>query len=248
MDVLITKEKKHECFNIKTYFLYLILPKLSLVWGEAITTSYLQIASNINCSPTKMQQFKDHCWMHTRTMAKKNGYNERTVKKVLKVLEELKIIRIGNVGKIKTYQLRNHDIDEELDVWSFVHYIENKLLSILTESDEKTNREKFKEINNYFLSKKINPIQSILVGKQENIRQNLVKVESIYKGSSLFYINLIVEKKIFKKTTTLSEHERSLLLGSSQSTLNRYIKSYEESNIIFREQKSKRLSVNLIKQ
>ena len=247
MNALVGKQKQALDFSIPAYLLCWVLPKCSLVYGESISTVYLQIAANINYSQKKMQQFKDYCWMHTRTIAKKTGYNERTIQKVLKILQELKMIKSGNVGKIKAYQLRNHKIVEEQDIFSFLHFIENKLLSKLPEEEEKNSREKFKEMNNYFLNKKIIPKLTLFLGKQEDMKNNLIQAENTYKGSSLFYLSLLAENKLFKKNNLLSEHERAMLLGTSQSTLSRYINSYEKCGIIVREQKSKRFFLGLVK-
>lgn len=231
-------------FSISKYIVHAILPKCYMMHGEAIPSTFLQIALTVNHKQESPEWKKNKSWIGLKTISKITGFNFRTVDRAVKLLVEIGLINQIYHGKLKMFQLKNNDINNVSDMLSFINEVELKLLKSVSRDKIESYSEKFEELNvqlgldsdfySQFLLKKI-WIPDIL-----SLRESLAQAESVYKGSSLFLINLINQQLSFKKENNetdniISEKERSLMIGCSQSTLNRYVKAYEAASIIVRE-------------
>lgn len=237
-------EQNCPSFSISRYILQLLLPKCAMVHGEVVPSVYFQISVNINHKKNVKKWQEKKCWMGTKTIAKITGYNFRTVHHALQVLEDLSLIEKNYHGKLKMYQLRNENLVEPNEIYGFIKSFEKKLLESLTEEKQEKHSAQFKKLNSKYCL--FSPLHVQQLSKKvwfpniNTLRSQLLLAESTYKGSSLFFINMI-SQDLFKKRHTktnnknISEADRSLLLGCSQPTLNRYITAYENADIIKRE-------------
>lgn len=242
-------------FSIPNYILYVVLPKCIITHGEAISSTYFQIALTINHEENAKSWQKGKSWIGLKTISKITGFNVRKIGHAIKVLNQIGLIEQIEYGKLKMFKLKNNTIVNVNEVMKFIKYVEHQLLIDLPKSKIKICKEKFSLLN-----KKLNvfsPSHAKFLLKRtwipdiNNFRKYLIKAESIYKGSSLFFINLINQQLSFKNETKvsdnilMSEKERSLMIGCSQSTLNRYVTAYENANFIVREKQNGLFNIKL---
>jgi hypothetical protein len=242
-DAKISDEKQettYPSFSMPKYILLLILPKCSIVEGEVISSVYFQIAVNINHKKDTKKWLEEKSWIGTKTISKITNYNFRTITNAINVLSELNLIEQSYHGKLKMFSLKNNDLIEPQEIFNFVSTVEQKLLKRVKEEKILSVRQKFSKLNSIFnLS-----LNSTSLGKKfwfediNHFRDLILKAESTYKGSSLFFVNLLWENIVNKKSRNandiITENDRSLMIGCSQSTLNRYILAYEKAGIIYR--------------
>lgn len=239
------KSQENVCpsFSISKYVLFLILPKCVMVGGETVSSVYLQIAVNINHKKDAKKWMEKKSWMGIQTISKITGYNSRTVNKAIQILIDLGLLEKSYHGKLKMFALKNDNLTETKDIQSLVLSIENKLLKDLDKEKVKQIKKQFGLLNSKFYLSSTNSkslTKKVWFDSINDFRNQIKKAESVYKGSSLFYVNLLWEdsvKKNSKKTDNklISECDRSLLIGCSQPTLNRYISAYEKSGLLMRE-------------
>ncbi|AEO93483.1 gp224 [Bacillus phage G] len=242
------ENKQLASFSVSNYILNVVLPKCTIVHGEVVTSTYFQIALTINNSKEVVNWKKSKSWIGLRTIAKTTGFSLRAIGIAVNFLKELNLIEQTYHGKLKMFELKNNNIVNVEEMIEFNNYIEHKLL--LKAKSKGPIKEKFKLLNekfeiyshpqNLFLLKKT-WMQDI-----NQIRSTLSTAESIYRGSTLFVVNLLNnqqiefknDKEVSDNNITISERDRSLMIGCSQSTLNRYILAFENANIITRKKKS----------
>jgi hypothetical protein len=223
-----------------------------MIYGEVIPSTFFQIALNVNHKVDAPKWQRNKSWVGLKTISKITGFNFRTVSRGVKVLIDIDLLHQSYHGKLKTFQLINNDIVDVEDMLKFIESVEDKLLQSIDSEKRDSYREKFLELNEKLgLTSKFHCqqlLKKIWIPDIMSLRESLVKAESIYKGSSLFLINLINQQLSFKKETIvtdniISEKERSLMIGCSQSTLNRYIKAYEAASLIERESQNGSYSI-----
>jgi hypothetical protein len=232
-------------FSLPGYIINLFLPKCTMVHGEVIPSTYFQIALNINHRKEAKKWQKNRCWLGLKTISKTTNFNVRTIDKAIKVLIDLGLLEKIMHGRLKMYQLKNDVIQDVDDLVRLNLIIENKLLGGLPKEKFAIIKEKFDMLN-----KKINfsspfylqqLLKKLWIPDINTLRDFVVKAEKTYKGSSLFFMNILSHQGPFKifgqkdENVVLSEKDRSLMIGCSQSTLNRYILAYESANIITRQ-------------
>ncbi|MNJ90273.1 hypothetical protein D3C87_78680 [compost metagenome] len=240
----IDESLKTPSFSMSKYIIYAILPKCNLIYGEVIPSTFIQIALTINNKPESPEWQKNKSWIGIRTISKITGFNVRTINRAISVLIDIGLIHQSYRGKLKMFQLKNYNINNQNDLIDFIKSVEKTLLTEIKIDKKEEFRKKFNELNeklnldSQFHCQQL--LKKIWIPDLLTLKEALKKAESIYKGSSLFLINLINQQLMFKKEIEetdyiISERERGLMIGCSQSTLNRYIKAYESADMIVRE-------------
>lgn len=245
-------EQNEASFSIPRYILSVILPKCTIVHGEAVSSTYFQIALTINNSENAKQWQKGKSWIGLKTISKITGFNPRTIGIAVNILKDIKLLEQTYHGKLKMFELKNSNIVNAEEMIKFNNLVEYKLMLNVNSKKHKSVKEKFEALNKMF--NVFSPFHSKLLLKRNwipdiiNLRSSLIEAEEIYKGSSLFLMNLLNQQIMFKKdekvsdNINISETDRSLMIGCSQSTLNRYISAYESANVIIKGEKQKGLS------
>lgn len=235
---------KTPSFSMSNYILYAILPKCNLIYGEVIPSTFFQIALTINNKSESPEWQKNKSWIGIRTISKITGFNVRTVNKAVNILIDIGLIHQSYRGKLKMFQLKNYNINNPNDLIEFIKSVEKTLLNEIANDEKENYMKKFNELNLKLNLDSQQHCQQLLkkiwIPDLLSLKEVLKKAESVYKGSSLFLINLMNQQLLFKKEIEeteyiISERERGLMIGCSQSTLNRYIKAYESANMIIRE-------------
>ena len=215
-------------YVIPNYILNLILPKCVLLYGESIATIYLQISLYINNQDNCTDWRKGSCWIGNKKLSKNTGYNERVIKGKIKILEKLNLISINRNQGIKFFRLRNNQFSNMEDILQFNNEINSILYNEVNFSNEL--EIKINKLEKLVLNE--NLIEKFIINDINLVRNSLLDAESIFKGSSLFYVNCILQDVSKNDLQKISEIERALRIGSSQSTLSRYVKKYKEFDII----------------
>lgn len=249
------ENKTKASFTISKYILNIVLPKCTIVHGEAVSSVYFQIALTVNNSETSKNWQKGKSWIGVKTISKVTGFNQRTVSIAIDILKQLKLLEQSYHGKLKMFELKNHQIADVEEMIKFSNYVEHQLMLNVPSKKKEFVKEKFNELNKklkiFSAFHKKFLLGKIWINDINQIRLDLQKAESIYKGSSLFLINLMNQQNRFKKDEEvsdnifISERDRSLMIGCSQSTLNRYIAAYENANFIKREKKNSLYQIKL---
>lgn len=234
--------KKTIAFTTPKYITSLILPKCALVHGQVLSSVYLQIALNINHQNNRAHPFKEGCWKYQKTIANCTGYNSRVIGPALKALVDLELLSVYQKNKLTIYKLRNHNFNENNieELYMFNHKIEKKLLEGMNNTDTETFTKLFRELevinqfNNSFQVSHL--LKNIWFDDIFLLREWIKQSESIYKGTSLFFLNNVAKplfdyigeenKESIKDIGILSNKERALISGTSPSTISRYIKSF----------------------
>lgn len=218
-------------FSIQKYMTHLVLPKCVMIHGEVISTVYFQLALNINHQKKAIHWQKNNCWMKPKTLASNTGYNVRSVNNALTILEKLELIIVKQQGKLKLFSLKNNQLKTSQEIITFNNKLNTKLLSTLDDMQVLKYKQQFNKLEEVidFNSYNTSFGSNIWFSDVNLLRNWIIKCENIYKGSSLFFINNIALKLCLKKGDDLyllSETNRAIRIGSSQSTISRYINSY----------------------
>ncbi|MFW6007766.1 MAG: hypothetical protein ACOCP8_00765 [archaeon] len=216
-------------FTISNYMLSLILPKCVMIYNQIISSTYFQIALNVNKQKNIDDWKKNASWIYYNKMSENTGYNQRVLKETTKILQSLKLINVKKRGKLNIFYLINNDLNSLNDIYEFNKFISNQLLNSLSKIKRKKYQQLFIELEeNISLNNKLT--NQIKFSNVNLIRKCITNIEQIYKGSSLFFIKNIApylnKNNNFKYLKPLSEEERAIFIGSSQSTVSRYINSY----------------------
>ena len=235
-----TNEQEYKVpFIIPNYIISLILPKCNLVYGEVLSSVYLQIAININNQKNSHKWKQNKCWIKPEKIATNTNYNIRKVNTTLKILKSLHLIDIQiQSDKKQKYNLMNNRLHTIEEIKNFNNFIESQLL-------KGKNKTKTQELMTSFdtLNMMINFPQNKYIGKNVNFKDiNLLRIwlnesDKVYKGSALFFLTNIA-MAAFECTENnslllnLSQYERAIRLGTKQPTISRYIKSYIEKGYL----------------
>lgn len=220
--------------NIPKYLIDLILPKCNLVFGKNFSSIYLQLIIHINNDINSPQWKKDKTWIGVNKISNIIGCNERTTSKMIKHMQDIGLVKKSYYGKLYMFSFKNHKIINMENIKEFNTHIENKLLSYAKSEKIEKLKDKFIEINKIF-----NPFQGYYYQfKNVNVlRQCLHFSEKIQQGSSLMFIMFFAHYTLNTnieeiELQNLSEKERAIRLGCSQSTISRYLKSFKEGGYI----------------
>ena len=209
---------------IPFYILEIVLPKLVMVYGEAIATVYIQIMLNINkLENVKEKWQKGSSWIQPTTISKKTNYSEKTVYKAIRILEKYKLIIHSKKEKLNIYRMNFLTCDKLIK--RFIMTLDFKLALICP-----LKISLFKKLNNKL---KFDFNWSVIVFKDINIvRKQFEKALNIYKGSTLFLLKYILPLQYYNNKIKVSQETMALNIGTSQSTINRYIKAFKDADIL----------------
>lgn len=231
-----TSQTSTKPLQISQYITKLLLPKCNMVYSESISTVYFQILININNqkNPRKWQQNKS--WIQPVTISKNTGYTTKTVLKCIRILNDLELITWTKKQKLNLYELKNNEFSS-LDLFlEFNKKFNMNLLKDVHDNKVFKINQKIKKIEKHYqINKNEYLIKKTWFSDINKLRNNINYAESIYKGSSLFFINNIANNLLnnkFNELYDLSESDRALLNGSSQSTISRYISKYKLVNFL----------------
>lgn len=220
--------------KINKYIIELILPKCNLIFGKTFSSVYLQLLLNTNNDPNSPNWKKNKCWLGVETIAKNINCGARTVHEILRSMEKIGLIEKSYHGKLYMFALKNNKIDnifeiEELDINN-----EKNLLSIIEGKNIEKMKIKFLEINNEYVE---TPMRNYQFKDLGLLRQWITSYEQIQHGSSLMFVmffanNLINSNLNEIEVPGLSEKQRAIKLGCSQSTISRYLNSFIKTNFI----------------
>lgn len=237
-------------YKLPKYIIYNILPKCNIIYGESISSVYLQLLLNINHKKNSKEWQIDKCWMQPNTIAKNLGYNVRTIYKNLNILQELELISIEKKGKLNLYCVENYNLNDIEEINKFNEKIKFNLLKYV---DDINSIKWFENIDNKIYDDYL-WIQDLVL-----LKQLLLNSEKMYKGSSLFFIHNFAISNINyvknKKRTYIkrfSEEEMGNLCGVSQSTISRYISTMADNDFLKIDKnivnKPMKIKLNIIKQ
>lgn len=205
--------KKIMPYKLYKYITNVVLPKCNMIYGESVSSVYLQLLLNVNRKSDCADWQKNKCWIQPTTMAKRLGYSVRTIYKSINILIELGLIKHSKKEKLNLYEVVEFDF-ENIDS---LHEFNNQLNNILLDNIKDTNITSYVKNMDKYINSQYYWFTNISV-----LKDQLLHVESLYKGSSLFFIQNFITKGInYKKN--LSEKKLAYRCGSSQSTVNRYI-------------------------
>jgi hypothetical protein len=215
----------------------LILPKCNLVFGKDFSSVYLQILLYLNRNPNTKGWKKEKCWLSTETISKNINGNVRTVNSVLEHMQKINLIQKSYHGKLYMFSLKNHKINNFNDIKTFNFNIQQNLFNYMEKNKLKQNKiddilNKFNNINKVSLDSSNYEYQF----KDLNLlRKWIILSEKIQHGSSLlfmmFFANNIINLNEIK-IENLSEQQRAIKLGCSQSTISRYLNSFKKIDCI----------------
>lgn len=226
-------------FIIPHYIISLILPKCNLVYGEVLSSVYLQVALNINYQKNIHNWKQNKSWIRPEKIATNTKYNIRKVNEALKILKSLHLIDIQEQkNKKQKYNLMNNRLHTIEEIKNFNNFIESQLL-------KGKNKTKTQELITAFntLNTTLNFPKNKYIGKNINFKDiNILRIwlnesSEVYKGSTLFFLTNIA-MTAFECTEkdglllNLSQYERAIRLGTKQPTISRYVKSYIESGYL----------------
>lgn len=222
--------------QISNYITKLILPKCNMVYSESISTVYFQILININNQKNCKKWQQNKSWIQPETIAKNTGYTTKTVLKCIKILNNLELITWTKKEKLNLYELKNEEFSS-LDLFlEFNKKFNTNLLKEVKDNKVFKIKQKISKIEKHYqINKNSYLIKKLWFSDINKIRSSINQAESIYKGSSLFFINNIATTLLDEENDQLydlSESKRALLNGSSQSTISRYISQYKLVNFL----------------
>lgn len=236
------ENKKPFPFTVSHYTYKILLPKLVLAHGSSIASTYFQIAFNINSQEKAKSWQQGKCWKNPHKIAAEIGCNQRKVKDVLKVLCDVDMLELTMHGKLKMYKLKNNNIPNLKELMEFLADFDKKIISSAYYKAKEL-RNQLHEFNEVSGMNTINflkdSLRRIKIPDINFMKDSFYEVEQLYKGSSLFFMNLLeINLKNHKKNNSIlntitnikDDIKHSIILGCSTATLNRYIhyfKGYE---------------------
>jgi hypothetical protein len=234
-------------FSMSNYIPLLILPKCVMIHGEVVASVYIQIALNINHQKNCQNWKKNSFWQKTKTISNNIGYSPRVINNALKILDDLQLIKTVKQGKLNVYSLQNHQLKTFSELEHFNNVLKILLLSGMNKTKTHKYSEMFDDLENAIDFK--NPLQSKYILSNLwfpdvcLLRTWIIQAEKIYKGSTLFFFNNVAPQIFnFIKTqdnnslNVLSGQARALRIGSSQTTVTRYVNAFINSGCLFVEE------------
>lgn len=224
----------YSSIRIQKYMMDLILPKCNLIFGKTFSSVYFQLAMNTNNKPNEVEWKRNKCWLEISTIAKNTNCNDRTIYKIIKDMQQIGLVEKTYHGKLYMFELKNNNLIDISDISKLNIQIEKKLISLVKDINKKENLiDKFSQLNE---------ITTIRRGycefKDLNLlRKWIVNSERIQSGSSLMFITFFAKHFINSniddyEINGLSEQQRAICIGCSQSTVSRYLKSFEKYQYI----------------
>lgn len=225
-------------FSISNYMTRIVLPKCVIAHGGIIASVYFQIAFNINNQERAKSWQQQKCWKDPNKIASEIGCNSRKAKHAMKQLIQVGLIEESFHGKLRMFKLAGDKIYQIQELSDFLNEIEKKIIASVHPSKMKDLRDEIVNFN------KINDIPAVDLLRRNHvsdislIRELFLCAEQIYKGSSLFCMNVLEIKlksskkndQIFNILNYISLNQSPVLFGCSQATLNRYIYDYQNHN------------------
>ena len=249
------KEKTYKVkLEIPTYILEIVLPELSYVYGKTVSSVYLQILTHIYKKKNTSAYFKKNyvrlnsCFMKSAVYKEHIKYSQKSINKAMNILCDLNLIKeikdVHVFRRFRVFELNNMDLKAK-DVTKFLDSIEYNIKeSLISEKREKVNKF-FSNIRNVMISSGKSTDNKLIYRRSyedaELLRTWLTETESIYKGSSLFFVlNILPYLYKANKTTSdepielakLSSRQRALCSGLDDSTAWRIINKYKECGIL----------------
>lgn len=234
-------------FKIKQYLLSLILPKCNYILGQTISSTYFQIALNINNQKNVEDWKKNSSWIYYDKISNNTGYNQRIIQEAIKKLKKLNLIESKkHNNKLNIFYLKNHNLSTIEDIKKFNQFINNELTSNKNKLYNNKYKKIFKKLDNELIEQ-TKLVDDFIINDINLLRKCVINGEKIYKGSSLFFIKNLAPliNNNNKCINLLSEDEQALYLGVSQSTVNRYINSYINSGFLYLKEKTRSKKFNL---
>lgn len=201
----------------------LVLPKCNLVFGNSFSSVYLQLLLNLNHNQNDAEWKRNKCWMGYKTIANNINCGERKVMKILNEMQKVGLIKKEYRGKLYMFSLINED-------YSKISGIANKKLDkelIKLSKNKKEIKEKINEINVTFDSR-INYYFNNL----DLLKKWLIVSEQIKPGTSLLFLMIFANSFINNDNdiiTSIPENVLAKKMGTSQSTINRILNSFEKA-------------------
>ena len=210
--------------KIDSAIIDLVLPKCNIVFGNSFSSVYLQLILNINNNLKDVEWKQNKCWIGTKTISKNVNCNERKVMKLLNEMQEIGLIKKEYKGKLYMFSLCNKDFS---NMQTFNRQLDNNLLKYVKDENKTKVANKLSLINNLFKKN-----EQYFYSNLCELRQWMILSEQIKAGSSLMFLMMFAENFINDINSTfvsLSESRLAEKLGTSQSTINRVLNSFEKS-------------------
>jgi DNA-binding GntR family transcriptional regulator len=225
------KRKNVSYLKMPSYLYSLILPKCNIVLGSYFTSIYFQLYLNI-CHDTTLELWKHgKCWKSQETLSKTLHCSRQTINKVLNYLIELKLISKSKRQLHNVYELMNNDITDEMVLFNFNSFIEDKLLTIAGQMNKDTTKiaDKFKILNDEVAFHK-SGLKKFLSERKlydtRKIRREIEILEKDNQGITIFYLNDVLT------TNNHKQKYKAIRDGISQSSVSRYMTYCEERGIL----------------
>ena len=240
--------------EIPTYILEIVLPELSFVYGKTVSSVYLQILTHIYNKKDTSAFFKkqyvriNSCFMKSSVYKEHIKYSQKSINKAMNILCDLDLIEeatdVHVCRRFRVFELKNFNLTKN-NVTAFLDATEKKIMDTVVTSRKKQIEDYFSDIRTVLISSD-KSTDSQLVRRRsyedvELLRTWLTDTESIYKGSSLFFV-LNVLPYLYKankrkndepvKLAALSSRQRALCAGVDDSTAWRIINKYKEYGVL----------------
>lgn len=229
--------------KIDTMILDLVLPKCNIVFGNSFSSVYLQLLLNVNNNKDDDEWKRNRCWMGINTISNNANCSERKTTKLLKEMQQLNLIKKEYKGKLYMFSLCKNNC---VNVKEFNNELDNNLLKYINEKDRLKVKKKFEKINSLFKKN-----EQWYYSKISELKQWIILFEKAKSGSSLFFLMMFSQNFINNNITfnIVSETQIAEKLGTSQSTINRLLNSFEKMNYctIDYDNKKKSTLINLNK-
>jgi len=235
-----TNDKEYKAsFIIPQYMLSLVLPKCNLIHGEVLSSVYLQVALYMNNQKQTSNWRQNQSWISVDTISKNTGYNIRIVNNTLKLLQSLYLIDMyQQQNKVIKFSLLNSKLHSISEVMNFNSFLERELLRGMNKTLTQKYTTKFRNLEsviNYPQNKRLT--KNIGFYDINQLRDWILQANQIKKGSTLFFLTNVAMAALKYGDNdglllNLSQTERAVRLGTTQSTISRYIKEYIDDNFL----------------
>lgn len=223
-----------------------VLPKCNLVYGNTFSSIYLQLYLNTNYNEKSVSWKRNKCWMGINTIAKNVNCSPRTASMLLKIMEDIGLIEKTYKGKFYMFSIK-HNLHDKTQLEKLNIDINQQLTKHMDIMKANKTLNKFKNIDNVFKKNEEYNYSNIV-----DLKKWLLLVEKIQSGSSLLFLIFFSKQLTCRNSmgliTEYTETDMSVRLGMSQSTINRYLNKFENSNLLNieyeRNKKISKISIN----